>query len=96
MSSPRRLRRGYFASLLWLGVVYLRNRSAGASSRRFPMAETATAVIAFSTWGLVTPESPLNAKLDGDDQVVWTLIITTVGAGLLALMGLWLNDKVKR
>jgi hypothetical protein len=23
-------------------------------------------------------------------------IITTVGAGLLALMGLWLNEKVKR
>ena len=55
-----------------------------------------TIVIAFSTWGLVTPESPLNAKIDGDDQVVWTLIITTVGAGLLALMGLWLNEKVKR
>jgi predicted permease len=82
--------------VVWLGVVYLRNRSADASTRRFPVAETATAVIAFSTSGLVTPESPLNAKLDGDDQVVWTLIITTVGAGLLALMGLWLNDKVRR
>jgi hypothetical protein len=42
------------------------------------------------------PQSPLNAEISGDDRVVWTLIITVAGAGLLGLIGVPLKEKVKK
>jgi hypothetical protein len=80
----------------WLGAAYLRGRPKGAAKRRLPVVETAAAVIAFAAWGLVMPESPLNAELTGDDRVVWTLIITVAGAGLLGLLGVPLKEQVKK
>jgi hypothetical protein len=93
------LRWGIYAAMIvfivaWLGAAYLRGRA--AAKRRFPIAETAAAVIAFASWGLVMPQSPLNAQLSGDDRVVWTLIITVAGAGLLGLLGVPLKEKVKK
>jgi len=78
----------------WLATTYLRGR-AQDKKRRFPVAETAAAVVAFAAWGLVMPESPLNAELSGDDRVIWTLIITAVGAGLLGLLTGNLNRPVQ-
>ena len=79
----------------WLGVTYLRGRQASEKKRRFPVAETTAAVIAFASWGLVMPESPLNAEISGDDRIVWTLIITVAGVALLLLLGVPLKEKAK-
>jgi hypothetical protein len=74
--------------VLWLGVAYYRERPSSARKRKFPWVETVTAVVAFAAWGLVMPESPLNAELtDTGTRTVWTLIITAVGAAILALLG---------
>ncbi len=70
----------------WLVIAYRRGR-ADERKRKLPLAEIAAAVVAFAAWGLVMPESPLSAELAGDDRVVWTLVITTVGTAALALLG---------
>jgi amino acid transporter len=70
---------------LWLLISY-RRRPKAERDRKLPFAEIAAAVAAFATWGLVMPESPLNAELKGDDQVVWTLIITAIGVALVGLI----------
>lgn len=79
---------------LWLGTSYLR-RPQAERKRRFPFVETLAAVIAFGAWGLVMPESPLNAELSGDDQTVWTLIITVAGVALLGLLTGSLKKQAK-
>lgn len=71
--------------VFWLVASYWR-RPKAERDRKLPVAELAAAVVAFATWGLVMPESPLNAELSGDDQVVWTLIITVAGTALLGLI----------
>jgi hypothetical protein len=53
--------------------------------RRLPLVEIACAVVAFSAWALVMPESPLTAELSGTNQTVWTFIITAAGAALVGL-----------
>jgi hypothetical protein len=70
---------------LWLAFSY-RSRTPESRKRPLPFAEIAAAVVAFAAWGLVMPESPLNAELSGDDRVVWTLVITGAGAGVLSLI----------
>jgi hypothetical protein len=95
------LRWGIYAAMVvfiiaWLWSAYARSATGAAKKRRFPVAETATAVVAFAAWGLVMPESPLNAELAGDDRVVWTLVITVAGAGLVGLLGVHLKDPVKK
>jgi hypothetical protein len=69
----------------WLGTSYFRRPKAD-KKRKFPWAETAAAVVAFAAWGLVMPESPLYAELEGDQRVVWTLVITAAGAAILGLI----------
>lgn len=81
--------------VLWLGVAYYRDRAAG-KKRRFPWLEAAAAAVAFAAWGLVMPESPLNAELSGDDRVIWTVIITVLGVGVLGLLGVPLRQQVKK
>ncbi|HEV2790287.1 MAG TPA: hypothetical protein VGV69_03205 [Solirubrobacterales bacterium] len=71
--------------VFWLATSYLR-RPKAERKRRFPIAETAAAVVAFATWGLVMPESPLNAELSGDDRTIWTAIVTVAGVALLGLI----------
>jgi len=71
--------------VLWLGASYIR-RPKAEKKRRIPFVEMLSAVIAFAAWGLVMPESPLNAELSGDDQTIWTLIITVAGVALLGLL----------
>lgn len=78
----------------WLGSTYSRGRAAN-KKRKFPLAETAAAVVAFAAWGLVMPESPLNAELTGDDRVVWTLVITAAGAAVLGLITGSLRKEAK-
>ncbi|HWM54778.1 MAG TPA: hypothetical protein VNO20_05275 [Solirubrobacterales bacterium] len=84
------LRWGLYAAMiafivLWLTSSYLR-RPKTERKRRFPFAETLAAIVAFAAWGLVMPESPLNAELSGDDQTVLTLVITGAGVALLGLL----------
>lgn len=81
--------------MLWLGVACYRDRAAG-KKRRFPWLETAAAAVAFAAWGLVMPASPLNAELSGDDRVIWTVIITVLGVGVLGLLGVPLSQQVKK
>jgi uncharacterized membrane-anchored protein len=71
--------------VLWLCASYIR-RPKTEKKRHLPFVETLSAVIAFAAWGLVMPESPLNAELSGDDQTIWTLIITVGGVALLGLL----------
>jgi hypothetical protein len=71
--------------VLWLVASY-RRRPSAQRGRQLPFAEILAAVVAFATWGLVMPESPLNAELSGDDQTIWTLIITVGGTALLGLI----------
>jgi hypothetical protein len=70
---------------LWIAISY-RGRTSGKRKRQLPVAEITAAVVAFAAWGLVMPESPLNAELTGDDRVVWTLLITGVGSAVLMLI----------
>jgi hypothetical protein len=100
-SQRLKLRWGIYAVMVifivaWLGASYLRGRAAKDRKRKFPVAETAAAVVAFASWGLVMPQSPLNAELSGDDRVVWTLIITVAGTALLSLLGLPLKEQAKK
>jgi hypothetical protein len=60
--------------------------------RRFPVAETLAAVVAFAAWGLAMPESPLAAELTGDDRAIWTAIITVAGVAVLLLLGVKLKN----
>jgi hypothetical protein len=88
---------GVFVAFIvaWIVASWLRNRT--KKVRKFPLAEVGTAVIAFAAWGLVMPESPLMAELDsGDDQAVWTAIITTAGVGLLGVFGVSLKEEAKK
>ncbi|MFL5898138.1 MAG: hypothetical protein ACJ76D_06690 [Solirubrobacterales bacterium] len=71
--------------LVWLWMSY-RRRPKAQRRRKLPFAEMAAAVVAFATWGLVTPESPLYAELSGDNRVVWTLIVTAAGVALLGVI----------
>jgi quinol-cytochrome oxidoreductase complex cytochrome b subunit len=71
--------------VLWLGASCVR-RPKAERKRKFPFVEVLAAAVAFGAWGLVMPESPLNAELSGDDREVWTLIITVVGVALLGLL----------
>ena len=78
----------------WLTIGYRHGR-AEVRKRTFPVAETMAAVVAFAAWGLVMPESPLNAELAGDDRAVWTLLITGAGAAVLAAIGQSLKGQAK-
>lgn len=80
--------------VVWLATSYLRGRAA-EKKRRYPLAETAAAVIAFGSWGLVMPESPLNAELTGDDRVIWTTVITAAGVAVLSLITGSLKEPAK-
>lgn len=64
--------------------------------RRFPVAETVTAVVAFAAWGLAMPESPLAAELSGDDRAIWTALVTVIGVACLLLLGVKLKDPAPR
>jgi len=70
---------------LWLALAYRRRTDAGRK-RTFPFVEIVAAIVAFAAWGLVMPESPLNAELSGDDRVVATVLITGAGAAVLSLI----------
>jgi hypothetical protein len=71
--------------VLWLGTSYM-NRPKRDKKRHVPLVETLSAVIAFATWGLVMPESPLSAELSGDTRTIWTVIITAIGVAALSLL----------
>jgi hypothetical protein len=71
--------------VLWLGIAYLR-RPKAERKRRLPWLEIVAAVIAFAAWGLVTPGSPLDVELSGDDRLIATLIITVLGVAILGLL----------
>jgi hypothetical protein len=84
---------GYVAIVTYMGVTYVRTRA--ASGRRFPVLETAAAVVAFGAWGLVMPGSPLSVGLSGDDLTIWTGILTIGGAFLVTLLANPLKQPVK-
>ena len=85
---------GFLAIALFLGVPYARQRATN-SKRRFPVAGSLTAMLAYGAWGLVMPGSPLAIELSGDDLTIWTLIITIGGAFLVALMTQPLKKQAK-
>jgi hypothetical protein len=78
----------------WLAFAYRRQRTS-TRKRRFPVAETFAATVAFGAWGLVMPGSPLAASLDGDETAIWSAIITGAAVLLLGMAGVPLKDKVK-
>jgi hypothetical protein len=80
--------------ILWLCASYIR-RPSSDKKRKLPFVETLSAVVAFGAWGLVMPESPLNAELHGDDRTVWTLVITVAGVALLGLLSGSLKKPAK-
>jgi len=81
--------------VVWLIAAYRRQRT--STKRRYPLAETAAAVVAFGAWGLVMPGSPLAASLD-DPQwtTIWTIVITALGVAFLGMLGMPLKDEVKK
>jgi len=70
---------------IWMAGAHMRTANE-KQRRKLPVVEIACAVIAFSAWALVMPESPLGAQLSGSDQTVWTFIITAAGAALVGLL----------
>jgi hypothetical protein len=80
--------------VLWIFFSY-RRRTSKSRKRKLPLAEIASAAVAFATWGLVMPESPLSAELSGDAWIVWTTLITGVGAAALLLLTGSLKKEVK-
>jgi hypothetical protein len=68
---------------IWMIAAHWRTQT--KDKRKLPGVEVACAVVAFSAWGLVMPESPLAAHLSATDQTVWTFIITAIGVALVGL-----------
>ncbi len=80
--------------ILWILASFLRQPK-DEKERVLPWVELPAAVVAFAAWGLVMPESPLMATLDGSDRTVWTFIITAAGVALLGLLTGSMKKDVK-
>jgi hypothetical protein len=76
-------------------MAYVRGRAKSDRKRKFPFAETAAAAVAFATWGLVMPESPLITDLSGDDREIYTVVITGLGIAALSVLGVPLKEPAK-
>ncbi|CAN5475819.1 hypothetical protein BH10ACT2_BH10ACT2_23850 [soil metagenome] len=80
-----------FFVVLWVigGYVAAHRQAATRKPPRFPTAELAAALLAFGTWGLVMPESPLRVMLDGASEGITTLCVSVGGAAALYLFAQW-------
>jgi hypothetical protein len=85
---------GLVAIAVWLGGSYVRERTP-TRKRRFPVAETIAALIAFAAWGLVMPGTPLALSVTGDDLTIATGLITAGGVLLVSLMAAPLRKPSK-
>ncbi|TDD56901.1 hypothetical protein E1263_24995 [Kribbella antibiotica] len=67
------------------------SRKAGAGARR-PVAEVLGVSIAAAAWGLMIPESPLFAVIDGKGGAALVLVVGFVGVGLNLATGVKLKE----
>ena len=84
---------GIVVVVAWISVGFFRGRSAKA--RKFPWVESFAAAVAFASWGLVMPGSPLSVSLSSENQVIWTAIITAAGVLVVAALAVPLKDPSK-
>jgi len=61
-------------------------RARASAGRHVPFVEIVAATIAFASWGLVMPGSPLSLSVTGDDLTVATAIIAIGGAFFISLL----------
>ncbi len=72
-------------------VWYLWDRDSpeGEKKRKVPVAGMVGSTLAFAAWGLVMPGAPLTFEVtDQQELTIWTFIIVTVAAGVIALLPL--------
>ena len=62
------------------------HRARPSAGRRVPFVEIVAATIAFASWGLVMPGSPLSTSVTGDDLTVTTAVIAIGGAFFISLL----------
>ena len=73
-------------AILAFGLTYFDYKRKAAAASRFPLAEASGAALVSIAWALSTPESPLQASLDGAAAVALPVVVAFAGVAIGSLI----------